>query len=211
MPKTDLESDEVFLVDDDATLCELLSAKLNQAGFCTTSFTDAQSFVDAARRRTPACVVLDIYMPKRSGIDLVKELRGKKYPAPIIVMSAKITVPLAVEAMVMGAFDIIEKPFEPDAFVASVHNVIERWRQKSADDSEAESFSMNFPGAQRLTAREQEVLAEIVAASSNKEAGRHLGLSPRTIEVHRAHIMMKLCTKNTVDLVRFVLSSRHSD
>jgi two-component system, LuxR family, response regulator FixJ len=118
---------------------------------------------------------------------------------------------LAVEAMVMGAFDIIEKPFEPDAFVASVHNVIERWRQKSADDSEAESFSMNFPGAQRLTAREQEVLAEIVAASSNKEAGRHLGLSPRTIEVHRAHIMMKLCTKNTVDLVRFVLSSRHSD
>jgi FixJ family two-component response regulator len=206
-----LESDEIFLVDDDATLCDLLSVKLRSAGYRTTSFTNGQAFVEMARRRTPACVVLDVYMPERSGIELVNDINGKKYPAPIIVMSGKATVPMAVEAVNKGAFDIIEKPFEPDAFVESVRDVIERWRRRPANGNAAETLNMDFPGAQRLTAREREVLAEITAASSNKEAGRHLGLSPRTIEVHRAHIMMKLGAKNTADLVRFVLSKQNSD
>jgi FixJ family two-component response regulator len=206
-----LESDEIFLVDDDATLCDLLSMKLRSAGYRTTSFTNGQAFVEMARRRTPACVVLDVYMPERSGIELVNDINGKKYPAPIILMSGKATVPMAVEAVNKGAFDIIEKPFEPDAFVESVRDVIERWRRRPANGNAAETLNMDFPGAQRLTAREREVLAEITAASSNKEAGRHLGLSPRTIEVHRAHIMMKLGAKNTADLVRFVLSKQNSD
>ena len=206
-----LESDEIFLVDDDARLCDLLSMKLRSAGYRTTSFTNGQAFVEMARRRTPACVVVDVYMPERSGIELVNDINGRKYPAPIIVMSGKATVPMAVEAVNKGAFDIIEKPFEPDAFVESVRNVIERWRRRPANGNAAETLSMDFPGAQRLTAREREVLAEITAASSNKEAGRHLGLSPRTIEVHRAHIMMKLGAKNTADLVRFVLSKQNSD
>lgn len=211
MSQAALESDEIFLVDDDATLCDLLSMKLRSAGYRTTSFTNGQAFVEMARRRTPACVVLDVYMPERSGIELVNDINGKKYPAPIIVMSGKATVPMAVEAINKGAFDIIEKPIEPDAFVESVRKVIERWRQRPVNGNVAETLSMDFPGAQRLTAREREVLAEITAASSNKEAGRHLGLSPRTIEVHRAHIMMKLGAKNTADLVRFVLSKQHSD
>lgn len=211
MSQAALESDEIFLVDDDATLCDLLSMKLRGAGYRTTSFTNGQAFVETARHRTPACVILDVYMPERSGIELVNDINGKKYPAPIIVMSGKATVPMAVEAVNKGAFDIIEKPFEPDAFVESVRNVIERWRQRPVNGNAAETLSMDFPGAQRLTAREREVLAEITAASSNKEAGRHLGLSPRTIEVHRAHIMMKLGAKNTADLVRFVLSKRNSD
>jgi FixJ family two-component response regulator len=206
-----LESDENFLVDDEATLCDLLSLKLRDAGFRTTSFTNGQAFVEMARRRTPACVILDVFMPERSGIELVNDINGKKYPAPIIVMSGKATVPLAVEAVNNDAFDIIEKPFEPDTFVESVRNVIQRWRRRSAKGNGADTLSMDFPGAQRLTAREREVLAEITAASSNKEAGRHLGLSPRTIEVHRAHIMMKLGAKNTADLVRFVLSKQNSD
>ena len=211
MSQAALESDEIYLVDDDANLCDLLSMKLRHAGYRTTSFTNGQAFVEMARRRTPACVILDVYMPERSGIELVNDINGKKYPAPIIVMSGKATVPLAVEAVNKGAFDIIEKPFEPDAFVESVRDVIERWRRRPKNGNGAETLSMDFPGAQRLTAREREVLAEITAASSNKEAGRHLGLSPRTIEVHRAHIMMKLGAKNTADLVRFVLSKQNSD
>ena len=206
-----LESDEIFLVDDDATLCDQISMKLRGAGYRTTNFTNGQAFVETARRRTPACVVLDVYMPERSGIELVKDINGKKYPAPIIAMSGKATVPMAVEAVKNGVFDIIEKPFEPDSFVERVRNVIERWRQRSAESDRADTLIMDFPGAQRLTAREREVLTEIAAASSNKEAGRHLGLSPRTIEVHRAHIMMKLGAKNTADLVRFVLSKQNSD
>jgi FixJ family two-component response regulator len=167
--------------------------------------------VDVARLRTPACVVLDVYMPERSGLELVNDINGKKYPAPILVMSGKATVPLAVEAVSNGAFDIIEKPFEPKVFVDRVRSVIDKWRKRPSNGHGNDTLSMDFPGAQRLTAREREVLAEIAAASSNKEAGRNLGLSPRTIEVHRAHIMMKLGAKNTADLVRFVMSRQHSD
>jgi FixJ family two-component response regulator len=152
-------------------------------------------------------------MPERSGLELVNDLNGKKYPAPIIIMSGKATVPLAVEAVSNGAFDIIEKPFKPEIFVDRVRTTIDKWRKRpsNGNGNGSNSLSMDFPGAQRLTAREREVLAEIASASSNKEAGRHLGLSPRTIEVHRAHIMMKLGAKNTADLVRFVLSKQHAD
>src|SRR5690606_4812037 len=149
-----------------------------------------------------------VFMPERSGLELVNDLNGKKYPAPILVMSGKATVPLAVEAVNSGAFDIIEKPFKPEAFVDRVRTTIDKWRKRPANGNGGDTLSMDFPGAQRLTAREREVLAEIASASSNKEAGRHLGLSPRTIEVHRAHIMMKLGAKNTADLVRFVLSKQ---
>jgi FixJ family two-component response regulator len=213
MPQATIDSDEIFLVDDDATLCDLLSTVLQDVGYRVTSFTNGPSFVDVARLRTPACVVLDVYMPERSGLELVNDLNGKKYPAPIIVMSGKATVPLAVEAVSNGAFDIIEKPFKPEAFVERVRGVIDKWRKRpsNGNGNGSNSLSMDFPGAQRLTAREREVLAEIASASSNKEAGRHLGLSPRTIEVHRAHIMMKLGAKNTADLVRFVLSKQHAD
>jgi two-component system, LuxR family, response regulator FixJ len=206
-----LDSDEIFLADDDANLCDLLSLKLGDAGFRTTTFTKVAAFLDAARRRTPACVILDVFMPERSGIDLVNDISGRKYPAPIIVMTARATVPMAVEAVKYGAFDMIEKPFHPDDFVERIRGAIDRWRKSAKENLSSAPLSMDFPGAQRLTSREKDVLAEITAASSNKEAGRHLGLSPRTIEVHRAHIMMKLGVKNTADLVRFVLSKRNAD
>jgi FixJ family two-component response regulator len=211
MAQAALGSDEIFLVDDDATLCDLLSTTLQEVGYRVTSFTNGASFVDMARLRTPACVVLDVYMPERSGLELVNDINGKKYPAPILVMSGKATVPLAVEAVNNGAFDIIEKPFEPKVFVDRVRSVIDKWRKRPSNGHGSDTLIMDFPGAQRLTAREREVLAEIAGASSNKEAGRNLGLSPRTIEVHRAHIMMKLGAKNTADLVRFVMSRQHSD
>jgi two-component system, LuxR family, response regulator FixJ len=205
------KSDEIFLVDHDATLCNVLSTKLRAKNYRPTSFTNGQAFVEIARRRTPACVVLDAHMPERSGIELIDDINGKKYPAPIIVTSVKWAVPLVVEAVKKGAFDVFEKPFELDDFVEGIRNVIERWRQRLVNGDAAEPLSMDFPGAQRLTAREREVLAEITAASSNKEAGHHLGLSHRTIGAHRAHIMMKLGVKNTADLVRLVLSKQHSD
>jgi two-component system, LuxR family, response regulator FixJ len=211
MSQAALDSDEIFLADDDANLCDLLSLKLSDAGFRTTTFTKVADFLDVARRRTPACVILDVFMPERSGIALVSDISGKQYPAPIIVMTARATVPMAVEAVKNGAFDIIEKPFDPDNFVERIRGTIDRWRQNSKNDLNSAPLSMDFPGAQRLTSRERDVLAEITAASSNKEAGRNLGLSPRTVEVHRAHIMMKLGVKNTADLMRFVLSKRHAD
>jgi FixJ family two-component response regulator len=142
MSRTALESDEVFLIDDDAILCELLSTVLQKAGYRVTSFANGSSFVDVARLRTPACVVLDIYMPGRSGIDLVNDINGKKYGAPILVMSGRATVPLAVEAVNGGALDIIEKPFKPEVLVDRVRGVIEKWRKQSSNGNGSDGLRM---------------------------------------------------------------------
>jgi FixJ family two-component response regulator len=111
-------------------------------------------------------------------------------------------IPMAVEAIKSGAFDFIEKPFDLDAVVARVRRAIDAWARRGS----AGFQRREFPGHHLLTPREREVLAEIAAGASNKEAGRRLGISPRTIEVHRARIMDKLRAKNAADLVRIVLT-----
>jgi two-component system, LuxR family, response regulator FixJ len=118
------------------------------------------------------------------------------------------SIPMAVEAVKNGAFDIIEKPFALETIVTRVREVIDAWMRRRATGNNSEILSAEFPGFERLTQRELEVLAEITAAASNREAGSHLGISPRTIEVHRGRIMMKLGAKNTADLVRIALTKR---
>ncbi len=194
-----LLSDEVFVVDDDPMVSDLLNIALGMEGYHVTSFNDGESFSAAAR-------ILDVFMPGKSGLDILKTINAHDYPAPIIVMSGKASIAMAVEAVKNGAFDIIEKPFSLESIVGRVRDAAEAWARRRPGG--IESLPMEFPGCQPLTQREAEVLAEIAAASSNKEAGRRLGISPRTVEVHRARIMMKLGAKNTADLVRIVLTHR---
>lgn len=201
--------EEIFIVDDDPTVSDLLASLFKAEGYNVTSFKDGDSFATAARLRRPACLMMDVYMPGRSGIEVLKEIDAWNYDAPIIIMSGHATITMAVEAIKGGAFDIVEKPFDPQAIVARIRQLMEAWKARRDYRDHADVQTMEFPGVERLTQREREVLAEITAAASNKEAGRHLGLSPRTIEVHRAHIMMKLGAKNTADLVRLVLSKRN--
>lgn len=199
------DTDEIFMLDDDPSLGDLLSAVLDADGYRMTCFRDEDAFSRVVRLRKPACILLDVYLPRRSGLEILKDLDARRYPAPIIVISARASVPMAVEAIKAGAFDVVEKPFDPALFSVRLRAMIDAW--KRAQEQNAASFGPDFPGYRRLTQRERQVLTEIAAASSNKEAAAHLGLSPRTIEVHRAHIMMKLGTKNTADLIRFVMGS----
>jgi FixJ family two-component response regulator len=118
------------------------------------------------------------------------------------MISAAGDIPMAVEAIKNGAFDFIEKPFDLDAVVARVRAAIDAWARRGS----ASFQRREFPGHHLLTPREREVLAEIAGGASNKEAGRRLGISPRTIEVHRARIMDKLRARNAADLVRIVLT-----
>ncbi|MGB2730801.1 MAG: response regulator [Methylovirgula sp.] len=198
------DSDEIFVLDDDPSLGDLLIHNLQSEGYRVTCFQDEELFASLVRSRTPACILLDVYLPRHSGLEILKDLNARRYPAPIIVISGRASIPLAVEAMKTGAFDVVEKPFDPDLLSAHLRAVIDAWKLRQ--EQNAASFHADFPGRQ-LTLRERQVLAEIAAASSNKEAAAHLGLSPRTIEVHRAHIMMKLGTKNTADLVRLVMNN----
>ena len=195
-------SDEIFIVDDDPLISDLLRMAFEAEGYRVASFANGSAFSAAARGRIPACIILDVCLPGRSGLDLLKDIDAHTYAAPIIVMSGKASIPMAVEAIKNGAFDIIEKPFSPDLLVARVRDVTEAFGRRHAQSSLIGSLSAELPA---LTPREIEVLGEIVTGATNKQAGSRLKISPRTIEAHRSHIMLKLGARNTADLVRIAL------
>ncbi len=193
---------EIFIVDDDPSVCAALSVVLGGEGFEVTGFPEGQSFLSAARARTPRCLLIDVHLPDCSGLDLLKALDAQHYPAPIFVISGQGDIPTAVDAIRHGALDFIEKPFDPSAVVTRVRDAMFAWQNATPDVS---ILARDFPGHERLTARERQVLEQIARGASSKEAGRELGISPRTVEVHRARIMEKLCAKNAADLMCIVL------
>jgi two-component system response regulator FixJ len=197
--------DEIFIVDDDADVCDALSQVFILEGCRVRTFTDGASFLAAARIRTPACVLLDVHMPGRSGLDILRELDAKTYPAPIFIMSGHGDIPTAVEAIKSGAHDFIEKRSDVVAIAARVRETIDGWGRQRRQAG-GELLSPSFPGCDRLPPRERDVLKQIAAAASNKEAAENLGISRRTVEIHRIHIMQKLGAKNSMDLARIVLS-----
>ncbi len=193
----------IFIVDDDQAVSETLTLLLRIEGFATQSFGDGGSFLAATRVASPACVILDLHLPGRSGLEVLKELSGLKFPAPIIVMSGQSDIATAVAAMKGGALDFLEKPFAAATMLERVREAVAADRRSIA----ANPYGLaDFPGCHLLTSREREVLGQVACGASNKEAGRRLGISPRTIEVHRARIMDKLGAKNAADLMRIVLS-----
>lgn len=193
----------IYIVDDDAAVRDALAFVFEQEGYAVRAFEDGDAFVNDAASSSPACVLLDVHMPGRSGIDILKTLNANHYRAPIFIISGQGDIPLAVAAIKEGAFDFIEKPFDVDTVVRRVSDAIAAMAEDKTSDGSALG---DFEGKDRLTPRELEVLQEITAGASNKEAGKRLGISPRTIEVHRARIMEKLQARNAADLVRMVLS-----
>ena len=196
---------DIFVVDDDAGTRDALSVILTLAGYQVTGFADGETFVDAARSRAPVCAIIDLHLPNLSGLDVLKLMRAPTYPAPLFMASGDGDIAHAVEAIKRGAFDYILKPFDAPNLVARVKGAIvsrvRHWAQKGV----AESLAADFPGRNLLTVRERDVLSQIVGGASNKLAGRQLGISPRTVEVHRARIMEKLGARNVADLMRIVL------
>ena len=196
------QNGEVFVVDDDPMVLNALTVFLTREGYQVAAFSDGASFLDAARSRTPICIILDVQMPGLTGIDLLKALKAEDYPAPVFIVSGSGDIPTAVEAIKNGAFDFIEKPVKASTVVTRVREAVDAWSRRHSNGN----LPPAFPGHEQLTTRERDVLGQIAAGSSNKQAGRELGISPRTIEVHRARIMEKLGARNAADLMRIVLS-----
>lgn len=194
---------EIFVVDDDPAVRDALRLVFELEGFRVSAFPDGGAFLAAARTRQPGCVILDVHMPGRSGLDVLNEL-GPAFPGIVFMISGQGDIPMAVEAVKLGAHDFIEKPFDADTVVNRVREALEAKRASAAKSGDAALAP--FAGEEQLTPREREVLERIALGASNKEAGRQLGISPRTIEVHRARIMEKLGARNTADLVRIVYS-----
>lgn len=193
----------VAIVDDDPSVRDALSLLLRIEGFASETFGDGDSFLEALRNGTPSCVILDLHLPGSSGLTILKQLADARFAPPVFVMSGQSDIAIAVEAMKLGARDFLEKPFSANAMIDCVREGIEAYCRSAAGDIDGLA---DFPGRDLLTRRERDVLAQVAHGASNKEAGRRLGISPRTIEVHRARIMDKLGARNAADLMRIVLS-----
>jgi FixJ family two-component response regulator len=198
---------EIFIVDDDPGVREMLSVVLSAAGYQVVCFADGAALLAVARTRYPACILLDVHIPGRSGLDILKELRAEDYPAPIFMISGGADIAMAVGAVKGGALDFIEKPFRGSEIVARLDEAVTAYSRRRTEEPALNISSLNFPGRERLTRREREVLEQFASGASNKEAGRRLGISPRTIEDHRASLMKKLGARNAADLIRIVLTA----
>src|SRR5689334_960977 len=204
MPWNATPRGEIFVVDDDTATRETLSRAFAAAGYEAVCFADGAALLSQLRCRIPACVFLEVKVPERSGLDLLKKLGSEDCPAPIFVTSANGDIATAVEAVRSGAVDFIEKPLEGTDVVARVEAAIEELAQTTDDG--LPDIVMHLPGCEPFTRREREVLARIAVGETNKEAALQLGLSSRTIEGYRASIMRKVGARNAAELLRRVLS-----
>jgi two-component system, LuxR family, response regulator FixJ len=197
-------TNEVFVVDDDPAVRDALTVALKAEGYTVESFSDAYELLDVVRMRGPAAIVLDVMLPDQSGLDVLKLLKAESYPAPIVLISGHGDIPMAVEGIKLGAYDFIEKPFSMDMLLNQLKSAIST--QAKRDQAGSNELDLGHIGGSHLTPREREVLREIATGASSKEAGRILGISPRTVEVHRARIMDKLGARNAADLMRIIFS-----
>ena len=182
---------------------DTLSLLLRIEGLAPQAFGDAGSFLETVRRHHPACVILDINLPDESGLQVLRELATFRKPPPVVVMSGLGDIGTVVAAMKFGAVDFIQKPFVASVMIDRVREAVASYRRAKEEHIEG---LVDFAGRHLLTGRERDVLLQVARGASNKEAGRTLGISPRTVEVHRARIMAKLGAKNAADLMRIVLS-----
>jgi len=194
----------LFIADDDPDLRATLQRIFQKEGYGVLAFDDGSSMLNALRHATPACIVIDVKMPAMSGLEVLKELVGRGYDGPILMISGAGDIPMAVEAIHNGAWDFLEKPLRAGDIIERVRQSIEGW-EIYRKQAHGHPRSRPFPGQELLTRREIEVLEQVVAGATSKEIARTLGISPRTVEVHRTRIMEKVRAKNLSELMRIVL------
>lgn len=189
----------VYIIDDDQSARDSLEFLLDVAGIRVRSFASADAFLKAAPPLAGACVITDVRMPGTNGIELAEEMKRRGAPAPVIVMTGHADVPLAVQAMKAGVADFIEKPFDDQAMLAAIASALERQSDNASASAERQ---LVIDRMAHLSRREREVMEGLVAGKSYKAIGFDLDISPRTVEVYRANLMMKMQAKTLSDLVR---------
>jgi two-component system, LuxR family, response regulator FixJ len=196
--------DLVHIIDDDDALRDSLSFLLSSAGIEATTYDSAAAYLNNARRGASGCIVTDVRMPGVSGIDLLRKLKSDGSSVPVIIMTGHGDIPLAVEAMKLGAFDFLEKPFDDDALLTSVRAALGHREKHSMQKEERKHIEERLA---LLSARERQVLDGLVAGQANKVIAYELGISPRTVEIYRANVMTKMQANSLSDLVRMALIS----
>ena len=188
----------VFIADDDAAVRDSLQLLLETAGYRARAFANGEDLLAAVRPEDTGCVIIDVRMPGIGGLEVQERLLANCAALPVIVITGHGDVPLAVRAMKAGAVDFVEKPFAEEAILAAVERAFEIGRQrKRAGMDSAEAAARLSP----LSEREREVLELLVAGKPNKVIAYELAISPRTVEIHRAHIMAKTHARSLSELV----------
>jgi two-component system, LuxR family, response regulator FixJ len=198
------QSGRVYVIDDDPAMRDSLDFLLVSAGFNVRLFDSAKTFVQELPDMEPGCVVTDIRMPGIDGIELLRQLHSTSSvrKLPVIIMTGHGDVPLAVEAMKLGALDFLEKPFEDERLVRMIETAL------SKADTGLKNEEVTADLASRvasLTPRERQVMQGLVAGQSNKVIAKDYDISPRTVEVYRANVMTKMQAGNLSELVRFAI------
>jgi len=192
----------VHVIDDDLMVRKALSFLLISDGFNVRVHESATTFLDAITDLEDGCIVTDVRMPGIDGIEFIRRLRKKGINVPVIVMTGHAHIPLAVEAMKVGASDFLEKPFSDDHFLNVVRSALRSHEEESQESDEIRAIKSRI---ETLSDRERQVLDGLVAGKANKAIAHDLNLSPRTVEIYRANVMAKLEAKSLSEVVRMSL------
>jgi FixJ family two-component response regulator len=189
----------VFVVDDDVSVRHGVARLLRAAGYSAKTFSSPGQFLKQPLPAGPACLVLDVCMDGLNGLEVQQALRGNPRNLPIVFLSGQADVPIATKAMKGGADDFLEKPFRPEALIGAVGHAIDRDRKASAARADHDEVVRRH---ETLTAREQEVMALVVQGLLNKQVAAELGISEKTVKVHRGRAMEKMQVESLAELVR---------
>jgi two-component system response regulator FixJ len=192
----------VHVIDDDEAVRQSIEFLLGTSGITARTYDSASAFLNALPTIDSGCIITDVRMPGISGIDLLRRLGEMRIKMPVIVITGHGDVPLAVEAMKIGAIDFLEKPFADDLLLASVQAALNRSQENAARDAERAEVQARLA---TLTNREREVLEGLVVGKPNKVIACDLAISPRTVEIYRANVMTKMEAASLSELVRMAL------
>lgn len=198
------EDATIHVIDDDAAVRDSLRLLLSTEGFHVETHESARHFLGYFEPCESGCVVTDARMPEMTGIELMEAMKARRISLPVVVITAYADVALAVRAMKHGAFDFLEKPFDNGALLSCLRMALAQEREEQDRVAETQSIQARLA---TLTAREGEVLSRLLHGLPNKVIGRELGISVRTVEVHRANVMLKMNAGSLSELVRMSLAA----
>jgi FixJ family two-component response regulator len=202
--KPDAPAPTVYIVDDDEGARNSLRFLLKSVGLAGATFASAQEFLASYSPEQPGCLVLDVRMPGMSGLELQQELNRRGAVIPVVFVTGHGDVPMAVEAIQQGAFDFVQKPYREQELLDRIQRALVKDKANRATLDERDRIRARLAS---LTPREREVMALMTRGKPNKVMAAELGLSQRTVEIHRAHVMEKSGARSIAQLIRMALDS----